>query len=191
MLPWLPSFPPQAFPTTIYSFTSPPSVSLQSTAALPLLLLHNPQTPAPSLCAFQRTHVPVQGMYGCSKDCLILIPFRLPQIGSFTLILKCFSSNSDSCPDVGIGPLLQFPHPPRAGPVLLTLLFFPLVSSSYQVLHDSIYSFPLVSSSCPLSSDVLHALLCLKVYSCCICGERCTPPPPTPPQSCSYPFSFF
>ena len=135
LLPWLPSFPPQAFPTTIYSFTSPPSVSLQSTAALPLLLLHNPQTPAPSLCAFQRTHVPVQGMYGCSKDCLILIPFRLPQIGSFTLILKCFSSNSDSCPDVGIGPLLQFPHPVRAGPVLLLLLllrllFFPLVPSS-------------------------------------------------------------
>ena len=28
----------------------------------------------------------------------------------------------DSCPHVGLGPLLQFPHPPRAGP---TLLFFP------------------------------------------------------------------
>ena len=30
------------------------------------------------------------------------------------------------------------------------------------------YSFPLVSYSCPLSAGVLHALLCLKVYSCCI-----------------------
>ena len=31
---------------------------------------------------------------------------------------------------------------------LLTLWFFPLVSSSYRVLHGSIYSFPLVRYSC-------------------------------------------
>ena len=37
-------------------------------------------------------------------------------------------------PDVGVGPLLQFPHPPRAGPVLLTLPFPPLLPSSYRVL---------------------------------------------------------
>ena len=49
-------------------------------------------------------------MYDCSKDYLILIPFRLPQIGCFTLSLKCFSSDSDNCPDVGIGILPQFPH---------------------------------------------------------------------------------
>ena len=66
-------------------------------------------------------------MYGCSKDCLILIPFRLPQISCFLLSLKCFSSDSDSCPAVGIRPLFQFPHLLRACPVLLTLLFFPLV----------------------------------------------------------------
>ena len=65
-------------------------------------------------------------MYGCSKDCLILIPFRLPQISCFPLSLKCFSSVSDNCPNVGIGPLLPFPHPPRSGPVLLTLPFSPL-----------------------------------------------------------------
>ena len=57
------------------------------------------------------------------KDCLILIPFRLPQISCFTLSLKCFSSDSDNCRAVGIRPLLQFPHLSRAGPVLLTLLF--------------------------------------------------------------------
>ena len=61
----------------------------------------------------------------CGKDCLILIPFILPQIGCFTLSLKCFFSDSDNHPTVRIGPLLQFPHLPRAGPVLLTLLFFP------------------------------------------------------------------
>ena len=70
--------------------------------------------------AFQGTSVPVCGMYGCRKDCLILIPFRLPQISGFTLSLKCFSYDSGNCPDVGIGYLLQFPHWPRAGPVLLT-----------------------------------------------------------------------
>ena len=77
-------------------------------------------------------HFLLQGMYGCGKDCLILIPFRLPQISCFTLSLKCFSSDSDNCPTVGIGPLLQFPHLPRAVPVLLTLLFSPLFPSSYQ-----------------------------------------------------------
>ena len=52
-------------------------------------------------------------------------------------------------------------------------------------LSSSIYSFPLVRSSCPLSAGVLHAHLCLKVYSWCTCGERCTPCPPTPLPSCS------
>ena len=62
-------------------------------------------------------------------------------------------------------------------------VFFPLVPLSYQVLRGSIYSFPLVRSSCLLSAGVLHALLCLKVYSWCIHGERCTPRPPTLPPS--------
>ena len=77
-------------------------------------------------------------MYGCSKDCLIVIPFGLPQINCFTLSLKCFSFDLEGYPDVEIRPLLQFPHWLRAGPVLLTLLFLPLVLSSYQVLHGSI-----------------------------------------------------
>ena len=75
------------------------------------------------------------------QQVLILILFRLPQISCFTPSLKCSSSDSDNCPGVGIGPLLQFPHLPRAGPVLLTLPFPPLVPSSYRVLHGSIYSF--------------------------------------------------
>ena len=114
-----------------------------------------------SCCPFQEFHVPAQNMYGCSKDCLILLPFRLPQISCFTLSLKCFSSDSD----VGIRPLLLFPHLQKAGPVLLILLFFPLVPSSYRVSRGSIYSFPLVRYSCLLSAGVPHALLCLKVYS--------------------------
>ena len=62
---------------------------------------------------------------------------------------------------------------------------FPPSSLSHQVLCGSIYSFPLVRSSCPLSAGVLHALLSLKVYSLCMHGERCTPCPPTPPLSFS------
>ena len=139
------------------------------------LSLHSQQQPLPWDCStilklqfpklqlIQGTSIPVLYMYVCVKVCLILIPFRLPQISCFILSLKCFSSDSDCCPDVGIGPLLQFPYPLKAGPVLVTLLFFPLVPSSYQVLRGSIYSFPLVRYSC-LLTVVLHALLCLKVY---------------------------
>ena len=46
----------------------------------------------------------------------------------------------------------------------LTLLFFPLVPSSYRVLRDTIYSFPLVRYSWSLSAGVLHALLCQGVF---------------------------
>ena len=128
-------------------------------------LFHNPLTLAPSHCPVLGTRFPVWGMYGCSKDCLILISFRLPEISCFTLSFKCFSSDSNKCSTVGIGPLLQFPHWLRTGPVLLTLLFFPLVPFSHRVLRSSVYSFPLVKYYCLLSAGVLHALLCLKVYS--------------------------
>ena len=142
------------------------------------------------LLHFLETCVPVRGMYGCGKDCLILIPFGLPQIRCFTLSLKCFSSDPDNCSNVEMGPLLQCPHPPRAGPVLLTLLFFPLVTLSYRVLHGSIYSFPLVWLSCLLSA-VLQGLLCLKVYSWCIHRERCIACPSTSPPSCSLPYNVY
>ena len=82
------------------------------------------------------------------------------------------------------------PHTPRASPALLTLLSFPLVPSSYRVLCGSVYSFLLVRYSCLLSAGILHALLCLKVYSWCICGERCTPHLPTALSSCSLLFCY-
>ena len=82
--------------------------------------------------------------------CLIFIPFRLPEISCFTLSLKCFSSDSEICPNMGIRPLLQFPKPPRADSVLQTLLFFPLVPLPYQILCDSVYSFLMIRYSWPL-----------------------------------------
>ena len=140
---------------------------------------------------------PSRGPASLSRVCMAVsrtvwfIPFRLPQISCFTLSLKCLSCDSDNCPTVRIRPLLQFPHLLRVDPVLLILMFFPLVSRFYQVLLDCIYSFPLARYSCLLSAGVLHALLCLKLYSWCICGERCTPCPPTPPPSCYLSFTLF
>ena len=166
-------------------FTSPQSISPQSTGVLALGFCSIvPKLQLPKLQLVQGTSIPVLGMYGCGRGCLILIPFRPPQNSCFTLSLKCFSSDSDNCPAVGIRPLLQFPHPLRAGPILLKLLCFPLVPLSTQNLCGSMYSFPLVRYSCPFSADVLHALLCLKVYSWCVRGGRCTPCPPAPPPSC-------
>ena len=106
LLPWLPSFPPQAFPIKISSLTSPRSVLPQSTAAITLELLHNPSAPASSCCALQGTCFPVRGMYGCGKDCLILIPFRLPQISCFTLSLKLTQTIA---PLTGLDPYFRSP----------------------------------------------------------------------------------
>ena len=106
----------------------------------------------------------LSGVHAAAARTVILIPFRLPQFSCFSLSLKCFSSDSDNCPNVGIEPLIQFLHPLWACPVLLTLLSFPLVPPSYRVLRGSICSFLLLRYSCPLSAGVLHALLCLKVY---------------------------
>ena len=65
--------------------------------------------------------------------------------------LKCF-------PDLT---LLQFPHSPGAGPVLLTLLlFFPFLPSSYWFLHGSSGQGLL-----PVSAGDLQGLLHLKRYS--------------------------
>ena len=98
-------------------------------------------------------------MAATSFVCVILIPFRLSQISCFTLSLKYFSSVPNNCPHVMNKPLLQSPHPPRADPVLLILFFYPLLPSSYQVMHGSMYSLLVVSKFCPLSAGVLQALL--------------------------------
>ena len=100
---------------------------------------------------------PCPGMYGCGKDCLILIPLRLPQISCFTPILKPFSSDSVALM-WGSDPMLQFFYLLSTGPVLLTLLFFPLVPLSYRVLLGSIYYFPW--SGPPVRSQLLFCMNC-------------------------------
>ena len=97
-------FPPQSPPS--HSFN--PSLCSQQ-QPLPWDCSTTPKLQLPA-STFQGIYDSVQGLYGCSKDCLVLIPFRLPHISCFTLSLKCFTSDSTNCPDVGIRPLLQFPH---------------------------------------------------------------------------------
>ena len=125
-LPCFHGFPPQAIPTTILPHIPLAHLSAVNSSPHPEIALKF------LLSSSQLLHLlgdlcPVQDTYGCGNDCLIFFPFSLPQISSFTLSLKCFSSDSDYCTDVEIGPLLQFPYLLKAGPVLLTLLFFPLV----------------------------------------------------------------
>ena len=119
-------------------------------------------------------------MYGCGKDCLILIPFRLPQISCFPLSLlwlRQLPQHGDWTP-VLVLPPAKGRSSPTDTPV------FPPVPSSYWVLHGSEYSFLLVRYCCLLSAGVLHTLLCLMVYSWCIPGERYIPRLPTTPPSC-------
>ena len=102
---------------------------------------------------------PVWSMYGCLKDYLILILFRLPQISCFTLSFKCFSSDSDNCPDVVIGPLLQFPHPTRASSVLLTLLFSPRFLHPAEFFMDPYILFR-------WSSTLVYSQLVFSIHFC-------------------------
>ena len=144
------------------------AVSSSSHSGIVLQSLHSSSQPL-------GTCLHVQLTYGCSKDCLILIPFSLSQISCFTFSLQCFSSAPDNCPSVGIRLPLQFPHTIKGWSSLMTpvflcvcvcvFCFFLLFPSSCQVLHVSTYCFLMVSYSCPLSAGVLQILLCTKMYS--------------------------
>ena len=105
-----------AFPHRHFPPQSPPSHLLDPS-------LHSQQQPSPWDCStIPKLQVPatvpswgLSGVcYGCSKDGLIFIPFRLPQISCFTLSLKCFSSDSDA---LMWGSDLCFSSPTRQGQV--------------------------------------------------------------------------
>ena len=93
--------------------------------------LHRPQQPSPGIAPqpLSSSSQPLRppgalpswlGLVWPRQGLSAFPPLRLPQVRCFALSLKCFSSDSDSCPDVAIRPLLRFPHPRRAGPVLLS-----------------------------------------------------------------------
>ena len=64
----------------------------------------------------------------------------------------------------GVWTPASVPTPAKGRSIPTNTPGFPPVPSSYLVFLGSIYSFPLVRYSCMLSTDVLHALLFLKVY---------------------------
>ena len=99
-------------------------------------------------------------MHGCGKDCLILIPFRLPQISCFTLRLKCFSFDSDNFPKCGDLTPALFPQPAEDKSSPTNTPVFPLVPSSYRVLlvlyiliHGQVLLFSLWCSACTSVSE--------------------------------------
>ena len=125
---------------------------------------------------------PLSGVFMAAAKivCVILIPFRLSRISCFTVSLKCFPFVRNNCPNMAIWTSALVPPPTKGRSSPTNSPLFLLLPSSYLPLHGPIYSFPLVRYSCLLSPGILQALLCLKVYSRCIDGERCTPHPPTP-----------
>ena len=162
------------------------------------LFLHSQQQPSPwDLSTIPKLQLPAtmpsRGPTSLSRVCM-----AAARTVWFSFYLGCHRSavslsalnvsllTQTMAPLWGLDPCFSSPsHHGRAAPVLLTLLFSPLVPLCYRVLHGSIYSFPLVRYSCLLSTGILHAVLCLKVYSWCIHGERCTSRPPTRSPSCS------
>ena len=133
-----------------------------SSASQPLnLFLCSPQQPSPWDCStIPKPQLPAtspsRGPVSLSRVCM-----AAARTVWFSFHLGChWSAVSLSALNVSsltqTGPLLQFPHLLRAGLVVLTLLFFLVVPLSYQVLCGSIYSFPLVRFSCPLSAGILH-----------------------------------
>ena len=177
LLLWLPGFPPLAFPTTISSLTPPPSISPQSTAALALGLLHKPYAPAPSCCPFQGTCVPVWDMYCCGRDYLILIPLRLPQISCLIISLKCYPSDSDNCPNVGITPLLQFPAAaPSRRPTFLPGICMALTRTVW-------FSFHLGCHRSAVSLSALNVSPLTQIIAPLWGSDRASVPPPTEGRS--------
>ena len=164
MLPWLPSFPPQAG-VSHHSLILPhiPLIHLSAVNSSP----HPGITPHSPNSSSQPLHLPGDpcpslGYVWLCKDPLILIAFRLPRISCFTLGLKCFSLTQTIAPVWGLAPAsVQL----KAGPILLTLLFPASFLHPAEFYVGLYIFFPLLRYPCPLSAGVLHAALCLKMYS--------------------------
>ena len=99
-------------------------------------------------------------MHGCGKDCLILIPFRLPQISCFTLSIKCFSSDSDSCPQCGDQTPASVP-PPAEGSFSPTNP--PVFPPSFFLLQSFVWVYIFFSSGQGLLSTLNWSSACTSV----------------------------
>ena len=112
---------------------------------------------------------------GCHRSAVSLTALNVSPLTQTIVPLWGSTLVSFPPPAEGRSSPTNTPVPPPFSFILPSFVWFYIFFSTGQVLLF------------PFSSVVLHALLCLKVYSWCIHGERCTPGPPTPPPSCSLP----
>ena len=180
--PWLSGFPPQEFSTTVSFLTSPQSISPVNSR------------PHPGI-APQSTNSSSQLLHLEGDLCLCLAMARTVW---FSFHLGCHRS-AVSLSTLNVSPLTQTIATMWGSDACSSFPTCWVQIQSYQHSHFPPSSFillsfawvytspPQVRYSCLLSAGVLHALLCLKVYSWCIHGERCTPLPPIPLPTCSPP----
>ena len=106
--------------------------------------------------------VPVWAMYGCGRDYVILIPFRLPQISYFTFKVKCFSTLTQTIVPMWIGPLASVPPLAKGRSSPTNTLVFP--PSSFALL--SFLWFYIFFSACTsVSQGVFLIYLLREMYS--------------------------
>ena len=149
---------------------------------LALEFLSNTHASGPICCTFCWVCVPVWDTCTCSMDCLCgsySIQSVTGQLFHFLTASNASLLSQTIDPGAGLSPLGKV-----QSCSFFSFLFLPF---SYQVLHKSIYSLPVVRDSCQLSAGALQDLLHLKMYSWFIHGERCTPHPHTPLPSCQPP----
>ena len=120
-------------------------------------------------------------MYCCSKDCLILIPFRLPHISCFTLSLKWFSSDSDNCPAGGSDPCLASPPAKGRSTPTNTPVFLP---SSFVLQFCMVLYILSHWSGTPVHPQLAFWMHFYVEGLFLMYPWKCTPHPPTPLPSC-------
>ena len=138
-----------------------PSIHLSAVNSSPHTGIAPQSLNSSSQLSFQETRVSAQGVYGCSKDRLIFFPFRLPQsaVSLSALSASPFWLRQLPCCRGQIPTSVPPPAKGRSSPTNTPI--FPLVPSSYQFLRGSIYSFPLVRSSCLLSQQEFCMHFCV------------------------------
>ena len=145
LLPWLPGFPPQAFPTTTLI-----CLSAVNSSPYPGIAPQSLNSSSQSL-HLPGDWCPFWGMYGCSKDCMILIPFRLPQIAVSLEALNVSPLTQTIAPMCGARTPASVPPPTkgRSSPtnncvfcpssfILLSFAWFYILFSTGQLLLSTV-----------------------------------------------------
>ena len=167
--------PLKAFPTTISSLTRPcPGIALQFT------------------CSSSQQVCFLGDLYPCQE-----YEWQQQGLPVWFLFHSEYHRSAASLADSNVSPLSQTIAPMWKSEACFSSLthqgkvqscwlssFSPTPSILLSFVWFYIF-FPVDRYSCLVLDGVLQDPLCLEVYSWCICGERCTPHPSTPPPSFS------